>query len=586
MSIVKTCCVATLALLLACSKSSSDSGLSKSGSALGSAAIATDAAVPTAPHAVGYHAESLGALRFATSGGTAEARALFDRGLLALHSFWYEEATKQFQAAISTDPTFAMAYWGLAMSKAKLLWGDDDVSGGRSALARIPTPQQLPAREQAWVMAAVSLFNANDVQTSRRDFLATMEKLHAYVQDDESALFLAVALLSTIRPGAPDELVLRERAATLAMEVFKRNPKHPGAAHYIIHAYDTPALAENALPAARLYASIAPAAFHAQHMPAHIFGRLGMWKDASTSCQAAWDASVAWAAREKLSAEHHDFHSLAWLVEIAFERGRRRDAERALDIYADAVRGGLSHGKRAAYANQVMSFLARTGEWSRVDELLQPLAAQPTDAPAGTAGDATCGKHAPAPSGPPTHLFERRAVLGVRARAAAMQRDLALVKRTLDERDAVDAELRPFLVATQPAELVTTADTVRGLVRKELVARARGDDRALLAALRPLATDQKHEFTGEGMPGGLLYQEEIADALLRLGKPRDALAAYRLVLAEHAGRARSMLGAARAAAKVGDVATSREYYTKLLALWADADPNTDGLVEARANAAP
>jgi tetratricopeptide (TPR) repeat protein len=532
----------------------------------------------------GYDAEALGALHFAVSGGTPEARQRFSRGLLALHSFWYDEAIKQFTAAIEADKTFAMAYWGLAMSHSKLLWGDDDLTAGRDVLKRMPAPNLLPPHDQAWVVAVLSLFKRAkvDVQSSRKEFLAVMEQVHAQFPDDESALFLALALLSTVRPNDPSEVQIRERAGELANEVFKRNPKHPGAAHYLIHAYDTPELATRALPAAQQYAAIAPAAFHALHMPAHIFSRLGKWKEAVVSCQAAWDASVAWVRRDKLSIDHQDFHSLTWLVEINFERGRRKDAERAMTTFSDAVRAGLTHEKRAAFANQVASFMARTGEWTRADELLAPLQAPAADADAAKAGSSMmCGGHAPLPSGPPTQLFERRAVLGARAQAAAMRHDQALLGRILEERDAVDAELHPFLVATQPKEFVDSADKLRVLVREALVARARNDDRALVAALRPLAVDQDDEFTGEGTAGGILHHEEIAEALLRLGQAKEALAEYRLVLAKHAGRARSLLGAARAATKAGDRAAARDYYQQLVTTWSEADEGTDGLPESR-----
>lgn len=552
-------------------------------------AVAAPAAAPA-----GYDATALGALHFEISGGTPEARTHFTRGLLALHSFWYDEAIHQFTAAIEADKTFSMAYWGLAMSHAKLLWADDDLTAGRDALARMPGPNLLPPHDQAWVVAALSLFRAAkaDVRASRQAFLAVMEQVHAKFPDDESALFLALALLSTIRPDDPDPVAIRKRAGGLAMAVFQRNPKHPGAAHYVIHAYDTPELAPLALPAAQQYAAIAPAAFHALHMPAHIFVRLGKWKEAVASCQAAWDASVAWVRRDKLSSDHQDFHSLSWLVELSFERGRRKEADRALAMYADAVRAGLTHEKRAAYANQVASFLARTGAWTRADELLEPLKAPATDAAAGTqAGSGSsgssvaCGEHTAVPHGSPAGLFERRAVLGTLAQAASRRRDQALLGRTLDQRDAVDAELRPFLVATQPKELVDSGDKLRGLVRAALVARARGDDRALVAALRPLAIDQDQDFTGEGTAGGLLHHEDIAEALLRLGQAKQALDEYRFVLANHAGRARSLLGAARAAAKAGDAAGAHDYYRQLLAIWSEADDETEGLAEARQAAA-
>ncbi|MBC7978433.1 MAG: hypothetical protein H7138_25900, partial [Myxococcales bacterium] len=151
--------------------------------------------------------------------------------------------------------------------------------------------------------------------------------------------------------------------------------------------------------------------------------------------------------------------------------------------------------------------------------------------------------------------------------------------------DAVDAELRPFLVATQAKAFVDSGEQLRGLVRKALVARARGDDRALIAALRPLAVDQDQEFTGEGMAGGILHHEAIAEARLRLGQPLQALTEFRTVLANHPGRARSLLGAARAAAKANNLTASREHYRALLATWNEAEDTTPGLDEAR-RAAP
>lgn len=576
MSIRRSLALWAILSLAACGKKTeaTDKAAPPTGSA-----PAGSAAKPPPPPPAGDD-PALGVLHFDVSGGTPEARRHFFRGLLALHSFWYDEAKAQFQAAITADATFSMAYWGLAMSHAKLLWGDDDLTAGRDALTRMPAPNALPPHDQAWVVAALSLFRraSVDVRASRQDFLRVMENVHAKFPDEESRTFLALALLSTLQPNDPKETELRKRAAGLAQEVFAKNPKHPGAAHYIIHAYDTPALAELALPAAQQYATVAPAAFHALHMPAHIFVRMGLWKEAAASCQAAWDASVAWIARDKLTAEQQDFHSLAWLIEIPFERGRRKDAERALAVYAGAVRGGVSHEKRAAYANLVASFLARTGEWARVDELLEPLKAPATEAAAGAGG--SCG-HGPHASGPPTALFERRAVLGTRAHAAARRRDLAGLERLLAERDAVDTELRPFLTATQPKELVESADKLRGYVRASLVARAKGDDRALIAALRQLAVDQDEEFTGEGLAGGILHHEDIAEALLRLGQAKEALAEYRVVLGNHAGRARSLLGAARAATKIGAADDARAAYTQLSKIWSEAEDGTDGLDEVR-----
>jgi tetratricopeptide (TPR) repeat protein len=554
----------------------------------GQATQAGAAVAPKAPPDDRYDTGALGAITFAVSDGTPAARAHFTRGMLALHSFWYDEATREFQAAIAADPTMNMAYWGAAMSACKLLWGDDDIGAARQLLARMPAPERLSPRERAWVAAVNALLADGDVRASRKRFAAAMETLNAQFPDDESATFLAIALLASIRPGDPDALAVRTRAAALASDVFAHNPNHPGAAHYVIHADDTPELAALALPYARKYAQIAPAAFHARHMPAHIFSRLGMWKEAIASCQSAWDVSVAAAKREHLTADHDDFHSLNWLIEMSFELGRHKDAEAAMAVFSGAVRGGLSHKVRGLYAVQVASFLVRTGAWSRVDELLAPLDApavdDPPSAPAAapaTARNEPMGHCAPAPASSPAQLQERLAVLNARARAAAARRDLASTKRLLAEMDVVSAQIRPLLQATQPPQAVAKVDESNVRRRASLLARAAGDDPALLKVLRDSVADSDREVGGESNPSAFLVHEEIAETLLRLGQPSTAAAEYALALDKHPGRARSILGAARAAAKLGDAPAARARYQQLLELWRDADEGSDGLAEAR-----
>ncbi len=510
--------------------------------------------------------------------------------MLALHSFWYDEATRQFDAAIAADPTMNMAYWGAAMSRCKLLWGDDDLATARQVLSRMPDPDRLSPREQAWVLAFVALLTEGDVHTSRIRFAEAMETLNAQFPDDESATFLAVALLATTRPGDPDTIAVRKRAAALALGVYQHNPKHPGAAHYLIHAYDTPELAALALPYARDYAKLAPAAFHARHMPAHIFSRLGMWKEAIASCQSAWDASVAAARREKLSANHHDFHSLNWLIEMNFELGRRKDADTAMKVFATAVRGGLNHQQRGLYASQVASYMIRTGGWARVDELLAPLetpavedAAPPAVAamPGGRAGEPS-SHCAPAPASSPTELVEQMSVLDARARAASMQRDLTRTKRYIAEMDAVREKLRPSFAASQPKEAIAKLDGAHARSKLALLARAGGDDRALLTVLRQSVADADTESGGESNPSGFLLHEQIADTLMDLKQPKDAAAEYARAIDKHPGRAHSLLGAARAAAQAGEMQAARTGYQRLLELWSSADEETPGVDEARA----
>jgi len=598
MSFTRAQLVVALAVA-ACSSRSADDGpkardpvpASASASAQAQAPAPVPAPAP-APADERYDPGSLGAISFEVTQGSPEARAHFARGLLALHSFWYDEATRQFEAAIAADRNMTMAYWGLAMSRCKLLWGDDDLAAAHDALKRMPEPEHYTPREQAWVVAALELVGEGDVRTSRKRFAQAMEQLHAQFPDDESATFLAVALLASSRPEDPDHVAVSKRAAELASGVFAHNPKHPGAAHYLIHAYDTPELAALALPYARAYARIAPAAFHARHMPAHIFSRLGMWKEAIASCQSAWDASISAARREKLSANHHDFHSLNWLVELNFELGQRKAADRALDAFGAAVRGGLSRDHRALYATQVASYLMRTGEWKRIDDLLAPLAAPAVEdgdpaaprsaaAPAARAGapHSHCG---PVPAASPTELLEQRAVASARARAAAMQHDVAATRREVAAVDAAHEKLRPFLVATQPGAIVARLDAAQGRRRQALLAFAAGNDRAVLDVLRQSLSDETASSAGESNPSGFVLREQIADALLRLGRAREAAAEYALVIKSQPGRAHSILGAARAAARSGAARDAQRWYSQLLELWAAADEATDGLAEARA----
>ncbi|CAN5756405.1 hypothetical protein BH11MYX2_BH11MYX2_03120 [soil metagenome] len=570
MRVISIAC--TLAAVLAaagCKRSTQDARPSAgSGSGGGSAAPGS-----------GKTADALGALSFPLTEGTPAARAHFNRGLLALHSFWYDEALRQFAAASAADPSMNMAHWGQAMSHVKLLWGEDDVMAAKMALASMPDPDKLSPYEQGWIAATVELLKAPDVRSSRLAFAHALEKLTTeYPADDEVATFYALTLLSTIRPENPDNLAIREKAAALAAKVFARNPHHPGAAHYLIHADDTPALASKALDAARAYRTIAPAAFHAQHMPAHIFVRLGMWSDAIASCQKAWDSSVASMQRNKLSANHVDIHSLQWLVEMPFEIGQRRSADDAMAKFALAIRTGLSHRYRSFYASEVASYLTRTSEWTRVDELLAPLDAAPAEDGPDVGATSACDGG----TNPAGEVGGKIAVLETRARAAAMQHDVDRTKKLIAELDAAHAQLAPTLKTSQPAATVAALDAQSARLKRELLARAANDRTALIAVLREL-TDAAHVDTGgESNPTAFLAEEELADALLDAKEPAKASEAYAHVLADQPGRAHSLLGAARAAAAQNDAAGSARSYAALVTLWKDAEPTTPGLDESRA----
>ena len=207
---------------------------------------------------------TLGRISFPNSGNAA-AQADFLRGVAWLHSFGYEDAIDAFRAAQKIDPSFAMAYWGEAMSFSQPLWFFEEVDKGRAALAKLgPAADARIARtktprEQGFLRAVEALFGSGDTNARAAAHAQAMAKLAAeHPSDDEVQAFYALALLATL-PRGDASLPLRRQAGGIAEKVFARNPNHPGAAHYILHAYDHVTLASRGIPAARVYAKIAPA---------------------------------------------------------------------------------------------------------------------------------------------------------------------------------------------------------------------------------------------------------------------------------------------------------------------------------------
>lgn len=529
------------------------------------------------PAAVDDH---LGSLTFEVTGGTDAARRDFRDGLLAMHSFWYTEATRLFEAAIAADPTFVMARWGLAMSYSQILFQQDDLERGRAALALITDVSALTDRERAWIDAARALFAADNPVAGRSAFVAAMETIYRDHPDDEASVFLALGLISSGPPGQEPPVALRARAGSLALEVLARNPRHPGAAHYIIHAFDTQDLAALALPAARTYAKIAPAAYHARHMPAHIFGRFGLWEEALASCQAAWDTSVEWTTAAGLPADRRDFHSLTWIVALYLELGRLDDAEATVQVFAEQVRSGLD-GWRGGYIESVQLLLAGTEAWDRVDELLAPLEAARSVDPEMPTGE----------NAPPMERFERMQVAQLRLQIAAEQRDVAAVKRLQKQIHGIMAELKPWhekmMGKAEVARLDKENAPLVKLGDQLSIARAKRDHKASLPLIRKLIAHLEAKQETEPAVTGGSPREGLAETLMAVGKHEEALAEYEAVLVEHPNRARVLLAAARAATKAGNAARAHAHYTSLLGVWHGADADFPGLDEAtKAAAAP
>ena len=286
--------------------------------------------VVTAPAVLAQNAASdagrLGTITFPTSAGAAAAQTDFVTGVLYMHSFEYDEAAEAFRAAQAKDPGFALAYWGEAMTHTHPLWNQQDLAAGRAALGKLAaTPQTRAAkapteRERRWLETAEVLYGEGS--KARRDtlFARAMERLVADHPDDEARAFLALAYLGLNQ--AVRDVPSYMRAGAIALDILQRNPDHPGAAHYAIHAFDDPAHAPLGLNAARAYSGIAPGAAHAQHMTTHIFLALGMWPEVI-----AQNTIAAGPDRRRWTAGHYTY----WLHYGLLQAGRTEEAVALLD---------------------------------------------------------------------------------------------------------------------------------------------------------------------------------------------------------------------------------------------------------------
>lgn len=313
----------------------------------------------------------LGSIDFQNS-GSAEAQTAFLNGVKAFYSFEFDEAGDDFRLAQKIDPDFALAYWGEALSVNHPLWARQDTEAARATLSRFAaTPaaraEKTPAGRERGLMEAVDVMYGTGDKLSRDiAYAEAMRRLHeSYPEDNEVATLYALSLLGTVRPG--DTGFRRQmQAAALSMAVFDRNPNHPGAAHFIIHALDDPEHAILALPAARVYAGIAPDAPHALHMPSHIFVQLGLWEDVVSSNTASYAAAVDLAERKGLERGGSDFHSLSWLQYGDLQLGHFDAAKRSLDL---AWQTEAEH-PTAKVHNGAMMMLARyvleTEKWSEM----------------------------------------------------------------------------------------------------------------------------------------------------------------------------------------------------------------------------
>lgn len=302
----------------------------------------------------------LGSITFPNS-GKPEAQRAFLRGVAALHSFWYDEAADAFREAERIDPDFALAYWGEAMTFNHPIWNEVDVEAGRRVLAKLRDRQPDDGRERGYLDAVRVLYGNGEKAERDVAYEAAMESLaRSQPNDIEAQIFYALAILGTKSPGETD-MRKQIRAAVILEPLYAAHPDHPGVLHYMIHAYDDPLHAPLGLRAAQRYAKVAPAAFHALHMPSHIFLQLGMWDETIASNEQAYAVSKKWADSKHLGRSKRDLHSLQWLQYAYLQNNRLDDARKLIDEIAPA--DGEDARERTTRANMLARYAIETSDW-------------------------------------------------------------------------------------------------------------------------------------------------------------------------------------------------------------------------------
>lgn len=488
------------------------------------------------------------------------ARQRFEPAMAMLHSFWWEKAPSAFQAVLEADSTCAMAHWGLAITA----WGNpfaggplgDDLRKGAAQADQAAIMGAATPRERGFIAAAQALYRDHPTVPAPvrlRAYSDTLARVYRDFPDDpEVALYYALSLIATAAP-TDTTLARQKQAAGILNPLYARLPDHPGLAHYIIHANDSPKLASLGLEAARRYAGIAPAAPHAQHMPSHIFIRLGLWDETIASNQRSYDAGLQFAREQGLDGVwYHEFHALDYMVYGLLQTGR------------DSAARSLVAGALGITTVRGPSPLTRNYNRTAMEARL-PL----------ERGDWGAAAHLPLRDSSPAAEMLTRFSRGI---GAARLGETAQAREELTALDRVARELGE------------KGDTywarIAGIKRQALngwILLAEGDTAGALRDARSAAdmedVTEKHPIT----PGELLPARELeADMHFALGHYAAARAGYLATLERERGRARALFGAARSAELAGDRAAAVQNYRTFLEQMQKADGDREEVRIARA----
>jgi tetratricopeptide (TPR) repeat protein len=552
-------------------------------------------------------AQELGTIDFPTS-GSAAAQPMFIKGVLLMHSFEYEDAREAFVEAQKADPGFAMAYWGEAMTFNHPVWQRTSPDLAKAALARLaPTPDARRARaptekEKDWLGAVERLFGTGEKLARDLAYADAMKRMHdKYPADDEVASFYALAILGTSHGGRDFSIYMR--AAALVEQVYTKNPQHPGAAHYLIHAYDDPVHAPLGLRYADAYSKIAPSASHALHMPSHIYVAMGMWDEAAAINERSVKSADARREARKLDVDQRGFHALLWLVYSYTQQGRYEDARGILAQMEAAAKESGSERTRSHLALARAAWLVESRKWG---EAKAPVSAKGLPKDAAIAELFALG-FAGVRSG------NRTAAAGAMQQMAALMEEApvngAPVRNTPGAAGTKPVAKGPVAVnppgvkpiappAQQPAGhethnapaaavgLPTSGGSdprVAQVMAQQLEAAllfAEGRREEALVLARQAAVVEAGLAFEFGPPVPVKPANElVGEMLMDLRRPREAIEAFQLSLKRTPRRTLSLLGLARAAMAAKDIATAQRAYGELRDIWKKADKTLPELKE-------
>lgn len=486
----------------------------------------------------------LGTVHFPVS-CSASVQKHFERGVALLHSFWYEEAEKEFLEISKDDPHCAMAHWGVAMSLWHQLWNEPDArvitrglaeANSADKIARVAELGPATPREKAYIAAILAFYNDSAKlghAIRAKAYSDAMKKVYeTYPDDHEAATFYALSLLAS-EPHNDETFANRKAAAAILEKLFAIEPDHPGVAHYLIHSYDKPQLAQLGIPAARRYAQVAPAAPHALHMPSHIFARVGLWQDDINSNLASVAATRKTAAMH-MGGEGHQFHALDFLVYAYLQSGREADASKVIEEIKTFPKMESMYGhdydpQTAALSGFPAMYDLELRHWSDAAALTPVPGALPNDL---------------------SMTYRARAI------GAAHLGNLAQAHKDLQQLESIRKQY----------EAQDKTESAEGVAQdyqeaSAWVAHAEGKDDEAITTLRKLA-DFNDRLGNE--PHAIPAREMLADLLLELKRPQQALVEYQTDLKLNPNRFNGLYGAAQAAEQAGKQKDANDYYAQLL----------------------